>query len=194
MQKEQSFIPPRLELFSDAVFAIIITIMVLELRPPTGHYFADLLAVFPIFLSYVLSFMYLLIYWNNHHHLLRAMRTPTPGIMWANAHLLFWLSLIPFATAWLGESHGAFAPVLLYGFMLLAAAFAYSILQAHIVAQHEEDSQVTRDFKFENDFKGKASIALYVLAIGAAFVSPIISYIIFALVAVMWLVPRHLVR
>ncbi len=129
-----------LEAFSDAVFAIIITIMVLGLHPPLGHKFADLVELRPVFLSYLLSFIYLMIYWNNHHHLLKTMHAPNGWTMWANSHLLFWLSLIPFTTAWLGESGGAKAPAALYGLSLLMAAIAYSMLQTALIRAHGHDT------------------------------------------------------
>jgi uncharacterized membrane protein len=179
--------PLRLESFSDAVFAILITIMVLELRPPAGIMLADLYPILPIFLSYVLSFVYLMTYWNNHHQLLRAVHTLKGGVMWANAHLLFWLSLIPFATAWLGQSNGAFAPTLLYGFSLLFPALAYFILQRSIIATEGEDSLVAK--ALGSDFKGKISPVLYVAGIVATFITPLLSYFFFVVVALMWIVP-----
>jgi uncharacterized membrane protein len=184
---ESNSLPPRLELFSDAVFAIIITIMVLELRPPTGYEFGDLYYLAPIFLSYILSFVYLIIYWNNHHHLLRVMDRPTGAIMWSNAHLLFWLSLVPFTTAWLGESHGASAPAILYGIVLLGAACAYFILQKNIIRRCSPDSALA--IAIGKDIKGIISIALYALAVVLAFFIPLVSYILFGAVAIMWMVP-----
>lgn len=184
---ESSSLPPRLELFSDAVFAIIITIMVLELRPPAGHEFRDLQFLVPVLGSYILSFLYLIIYWNNHHHLLKAMVRPTAAIMWSNAHLLFWLSLVPFTTDWLGESHGTPAPAVLYGVVLLGAACAYVILQNNIIKACSKDSVLAK--AIGKDVKGKISMALYAVAVIFAFRIPISSYILFAVVALMWIVP-----
>jgi len=178
---------PRLEAFSDGVFAIIITIMVLELHAPEGGALADLYPLVPVIFSYILSFVYVIIYWNNHHHLLKAMMRPSAGVMWANAHLLFWLSLIPFATAWLGESHGETVPAILYGVVLLAAAIAYFILQIRIVAAHGANSALAR--ALGKDLKGKLSPVLYIVAILAAFVAPTLAYIIYAAVALMWIIP-----
>ncbi len=180
-------LPPRLELFSDAVFAIIITIMVLELRPPHGATLVDLYALLPTFASYLLSFLYLIIYWNNHHHLLHMLKRPTGAIMWANAHLLFWLSLVPFATAWIGESHGEMLPAALYGVVMFFSACAYFMLQNILVAEHGESSPFAR--ALGKDVKGTISLACYLLAIGFAFVFPAVSYTLFAAVALMWLVP-----
>lgn len=180
-------LPPRLELFSDAVFAIIITIMVLELRPPVGHELSDLVALWPIAISYVLSFVYLIIYWNNHHHLMSAMKRPTAGIMWSNAHLLFWLSLIPFSTAWLGESHGAYAPALVYGINLLLAAIAYFILQSRIIKSQGSESPLQK--ALGNDIKGKLSPLFYVFGIVGSFFNPLIGYFWYVVVALMWIVP-----
>ncbi len=186
-REEKYLVPPRLELFSDAVFAIIITIMVLELHPPEGGELADLIPLMPIVLSYILSFFYLIIYWNNHHHLLKTMRHLTAGIMWANAHLLFWLSLVPFVTAWLGESEGAHLPTLLYGAVMLAAACAYFILQRTIVAVHGNDSALAR--ALGNDIKGKISPALFILAIIFSFFAPVLSYLLYAAVPLLWIIP-----
>lgn len=177
----------RLEAFSDAVFAIIITIMVLGLHPPAGHRFADLVQLRPVFLSYLLSFIYLIIYWNNHHHLLKTMHAPNGWTMWANSHLLFWLSLVPFTTAWLGESGGAKAPAALYGFSLLMAAIAYWLLQTAIIRTHGHDSALRQ--AIGRDIKGKLSPALYILAIIFAFVAPLVSYLLYIAVALMWTIP-----
>src|SRR5437868_10338022 len=153
----------RLEAFSDAVIAIIITIMVLEFKVPHGDSVAELLPLLPVFLSYVLSFVYVGIYWNNHHHLLHACRTVTGGILWANLHLLFWLSLLPFATGWMGENYLAPTPSAVYGFVLLMAAVAYNILQRAIMAHQGRDSLLA--IALGRDWKGKLSPALYLVAI-----------------------------
>ncbi|HET8634672.1 MAG TPA: TMEM175 family protein [Gemmatimonadales bacterium] len=177
----------RLEAFSDGVLAIIITIMVLELRVPHGTALADLGPVLPTFLSYVLSFIYLGIYWNNHHHMLHVTRQVTGSILWANLHLLFWLSLVPFTTAWMGENHFAAAPTALYGVILLMAAVAYEILQHRIVA-HEGPGSVLAT-AVGRDLKGKLSPVLYLSAIGLAFVNQWISDALYIAVALWWLVP-----
>lgn len=177
----------RLEAFSDGVFAIIITIMVLELKIPHETSFEALIPLFPVFLSYILSFVFLAIYWNNHHHLLQATHGVTGGIMWGNMHLLFWLSLVPFATAWMGESHGDALPAALYGLILLMAGFAYYILQNIILANHGSESQLAQ--ALGKTLKEKLSILFYALAIAGAFVSPFISYGLYVLVALMWIVP-----
>jgi uncharacterized membrane protein len=179
----------RIEAFSDGVIAIIITIMVLELRVP-GHspHLDDLRALWPTFLSYVLSFLYVGIYWNNHHHLFHAVRRVSGGIMWANLHLLFWMSLIPFVTGWMGENPFAPVPTALYGVVLLAAALAYWILQVAIVRRHGADSLLARAIGL--DFKGSlVSPALYLIAIGCALVSPWLACGLYLSVALMWIVP-----
>ena len=177
----------RLEAFSDGVLAIIITIMVLELRVPHGEDLAALRPLIPTFLSYILSFVYIGIYWNNHHHMLHAMRTVTGGILWANLHLLFWLSLIPFATGWMGENHFAPTATALYGVPLLMAGAAYWILQRAIMKSQGRDSLLAA--AVGRDFKGKLSQVLYMIAIPSAFVSPWIAGAIYVAVALMWLVP-----
>ncbi len=177
----------RLEAFSDGVLAIIITIMVLELRPPHAAEFAALRPLLPVLLSYLLSFVYLGIYWNNHHHMLHVTDRVNGSVLWANLHLLFWLSLIPFVTAWMGENSFASAPTALYGFVLLMAAIAYVILQRVILAEQEPDSLLARAVGW--DGKGKISPVLYLLAIGAAFVRPWISDALFVIVALIWLIP-----
>lgn len=177
----------RMEAFSDAVFAIIITIMVLGFHPPVGHKFDDLVQLRPVFLSYLLSFIYLIIYWNNHHHLLRTLEIPNGWTMWANAHLLFWLSLVPFSTAWLGANGGAKAPTALYGFTLLMPAIAYSLLQIAIIKTHGNNSPLEK--ALGRDVKGKISIVFYVVAIGSAFLAPLFSYIFYIAVAIMWVIP-----
>lgn len=179
--------PTRLEAFTDGVLAIIITIMVLELKVPHGTGLDVLRPLVPVLASYVLSFVYLGIYWNNHHHLLHACRRVTGSVLWANLHLLFWLSLVPFATAWMGENHFATIPAAAYGFVLLMAGLAYVILENRIVAAEGETSLVKQ--AIGADWKGKLSAAMYALAIGLAFVSPWISLAIYAAVAIAWFVP-----
>jgi len=177
----------RVEAFSDGVLAIIITIMVLELRVPHGTDLASLRPLVPVFLSYVLSFVYLGIYWNNHHHMLHATQRVGGAILWANLHLLFWLSLIPFVTAWMGENHFAPAPTALYGMVLLMAAIAYWILQRAIMARQGRESLLA--VAVGSDLKGKLSPVLYAIAIPAAFVQQWIAGGLYVLVALMWLVP-----
>jgi uncharacterized membrane protein len=177
----------RLEAFSDGVIAIIITIMVLELKVPHGESIDTLFPLIPVFLSYVLSFIYLGIYWNNHHHMLHTCNTVTGAIMWANLHLLFWLSLIPFATSWMGENHFSAVPTALYGVILLMAAIAYVILQNLIITSQGADSLLKQ--AVQKDWKGKLSPVLYASAIPLAFLSPWISQGLYALVALMWLIP-----
>ena len=177
----------RLEAFSDGVIAIIITIMVLELRPPEGSELAALRPLLPELLTYVLSFAYLAIYWNNHHHMLHATHSVNGAILWANLHLLFWLSLIPFVTGWLGESHGAAWPTALYGIILLLAAIAYVVLQRAIIAHQGRHSELAT--AVGRDFKGKLSIAGYLAAITLAFVAAWISDLIYVAVALIWVIP-----
>ena len=177
----------RLEAFSDAVIAIIITIMVLELKVPHGVTLEALHPLWPVFVSYVLSFAYLAIYWNNHHHMLHTLHRVTGPILWANLHLLCWLSLIPFTTGWMGENHFAALPTALYGFVLLMAAIAYFILQHFIIASQGADSLLNR--AVGSDWKGKLSPILYLVAIVAAFVVEWVAFAIYAAVAVMWFVP-----
>jgi uncharacterized membrane protein len=177
----------RVEAFSDGVIAIIITIMVLELKVPHGEEIATLAPLWPVFLSYVLSFAYVAIYWNNHHHMLCTLHKVNGPILWANLHLLFWLSLFPFTTGWMGENHFAPGPTALYGVVLLMAAIAYYVLQQIIIASQGEDSLLKRAVK--GDWKGKLSPVLYLLAIGTAFVYRWLSLAIYATVAVIWLVP-----
>ena len=177
----------RLEAFSDGVLAIIITIMVLELKTPHGADLAALKPLLPVFLSYVLSFIYLGIYWNNHHHLLQATHHINGNILWANLHLLFWLSLIPFATAWMGENHFASSPTALYGVVLLCAAIAYTILQTLIIKHHGANSVLAA--AVGRDWKGKISLAFYVAAIPLAFVNEWISDAFYVTVAAIWLIP-----
>jgi uncharacterized membrane protein len=177
----------RLEAFSDGVFAVIITIMVLNMKVPEHTTLAALRAVVPVFLSYVLSFVYVGIYWNNHHHLLHASQRVTGGILWANLHLLFWLSLAPFATAWMGENFNAPAPVALYGLVLLFAGIAYFILTKALIHHHGKDSQLA--VSIGSDKKGTISVTAYLIAIPLAFVRPSIACCCYVLVAVMWLIP-----
>jgi TMEM175 potassium channel family protein len=177
----------RLEAFSDGVLAIIITIMVLELKAPHGAEFAALKPLLPVFLSYILSFIYVGIYWNNHHHLLHSTKHVSAGILWANLHLLFWLSLLPFSTAWMGENHVAPAPTAAYGLVLLMAAIAYYVLQSAIIARQGRDSLLAS--ALGRDWKGKLSPALYLTAIPLAFVSPWIANGLYAFVALLWLIP-----
>ncbi|MGD0835629.1 MAG: TMEM175 family protein [Polyangia bacterium] len=177
----------RLEAFSDGVIAIIITIMVLELKVPRGQTVDVLLPLVPVFLSYILSFVYLGIYWNNHHHMLHATHRVTGAILWANLHLLFWLSLVPFITSWMGSNHFAPVPSALYGVVMLMAAIAYYILQQAIIASQGADSLLKR--AIGRDWKGKVSPALYALAIPVAFLSPWVSLGLYVGVALIWLVP-----
>jgi uncharacterized membrane protein len=177
----------RMEAFSDAVLAIIITIMVLEMKVPHGADFAALRPLLPVFLTYVLSFVYLGIYWNNHHHMLHVTQHVSGAILWANLHLLFWLSLFPFVTGWMGENHFAVIPTALYGVILLMAAVAYWILQQAIIARHGRESVLA--IAVGRDLKGKLSPVLYVIAIFAAFFAPWVAGALYVLVAALWLVP-----
>jgi uncharacterized membrane protein len=177
----------RLEAFSDGVMAILITIMVLELRVPHGADWQALQPLAPVFLTYVLSFVYIGIYWNNHHHMLQTADHVNGKILWANMHLLFWLSLIPFVTGWMGENHFAPLPTALYGVVLLLAGASYSILQAVIVAAHGPNSKLAN--AVGADGKAKLSVALYAAAIPLAFVNQWISDALYVIVALMWLVP-----
>jgi uncharacterized membrane protein len=177
----------RLEAFSDGVIAIIITIMVLELKVPRGDTFDALLPVIPIFLSYVLSFVYVGIYWNNHHHMLHTTDVVTGRILWANLHFLFWLSLFPVATAWVGENDTAGAPTALYGVVLLMAAIAYWILQYFIIASQGANSILKK--AVGGDWKGRASQVSYIAGIAAAFWSPRLAQCLYLLVAILWFIP-----
>ena len=177
----------RLEAFSDGVIAIIITIMVLELKVPHGESLHALAPLVPVFLSYVLSFVYVGIYWNNHHHMLHTVRHATGPMLWANLHLLFWLSLFPFATAWMGENHFAAAPTAIYGVVLFMAAIAYWVLQTLIIASQGGESLLRR--AVGSDWKGRASPAIYLLAIATAFWSQWLAQALYVLVALIWLVP-----
>ncbi len=177
----------RIEAFSDGVIAIIITIMVLELKIPEVAGPEGLKPLLPVFLNYVLSFIYVGIYWNNHHHMFHSAKHVTGGMMWANLHLLFWLSLIPFTTAWVGQNHLAEVPTAIYGFVLLMAAIAYFILQRTIIAQQGPDSILAK--AIGTDWKGKISPLCYLLAIPLAFVNPVISTVLYVFVALLWLIP-----
>ncbi len=177
----------RLAAFSDGVFAIIITIMVLELKVPHGETFAALAPLLPIFLSYVLSFVYVAIYWNNYHHMLYVTERVSGAVLWANTNLLFWLSLLPFSTGWMGENHFAPAPTAVYGINLLCAGIAYWVLQNAIIAMQGKNSVLAT--AIGRDFKGKASPPLYIASIVFAFVSHWVAHVIFVAVALMWLLP-----
>lgn len=177
----------RMEAFSDGVIAILITIMVLELKVPQGTNAAALLPLVPVFLSYVLSFIFLGIYWNNHHHLLQAIKRVDGRVLWANLHLLFWLSLIPFVTGWMGEHEFAAWPVAFYGIIMLGAAIAYFILARILIALHGRDSALAT--ALGRDFKGKVSVAIYVAAIPLSFVNSWFACGLYVLVAVIWLIP-----
>ena len=176
----------RLEAFSDGVIAIIITIMVLEMEVPHTAEWAGLSSVLGVFGSYVMSFIFVGIYWSNHHHLLHTVRHVTGGMLWANLHLLFWLSLVPFVTHWMGDTHFAAAPVALYGAILLAAAIAYYILVRTILG-HPKNRELAA--AIGNDFKGKISVLLYATAIGISFFNAIAAFVVYVLVAIIWLVP-----
>jgi uncharacterized membrane protein len=183
----------RLEAFSDGVFAVIITIMALELKAPVGGSFSDLRGRLPALLVYILSFVFIGIYWNNHHHLLRAARRVTAGVMWTNLHLLFWLSLIPVLTEWIGEHYRETAPAATYGVVGLGSAVAFVVLTRVIIRADGGDSPVAT--AIGRDVKGRVSLACYAAATGLAFVSPWITYALFATVAVTWFVPdRRLSR
>ena len=177
----------RLEAFSDGVIAILITIMILELKIPHGTDWAALRPLLPPFLTYVLSFIFLGIYWNNHHHMIQATDHITGAVLWANLHLLFWLSLVPFVTGWMGENHFAALPTAVYGVVLLCAALSYTILLRTIIAGQGPSSRLA--LAVGNDFKGKLSLILYVAAIPLAFVHQLIADAIYVAVAMMWLVP-----
>ncbi len=177
----------RLEAFSDGVIAILITILVLDLKVPLGADVASLRPLLPVFLCYVLSFAYLAIYWNNHHHMLHLVERVSGGILWANLHLLFWLSLVPFVTGWMGENHFAAAPTALYGIVMLRAALAYYLLQRIIIARHGRASLLAA--AIGRDLKGKLSLVAYLVAIPAAFLQPWIADALYVAVALVWLVP-----
>jgi uncharacterized membrane protein len=177
----------RLEAFSDGVIAIIITIMVLEFKVPHEGNLEALKPLIPIFLSYVLSFIYIGIYWNNHHHLFQLIHRINGRVMWANLHLLFWLSLVPFATAWMGESHFSTYPVVVYGTLLLFSGFAYWILTKSLISSHGKDSTIA--IAIGKDFKGILSLAIYALAILLAFANPLLACGLYVLVAIIWFIP-----
>ena len=178
----------RLEAFSDGVLAIIITIMVLEIKVPHGDTFEDLKPLLPIFMSYVLSFIYIGIYWNNHHHLMHVVHKVSGAVLWSNIHLLFWLSLVPFATAWMGENHFSKWPVILYGFILMMAGVAYYILAHSLTAIHGKDSTLAK--AIGKDKKGIISVILYITGIGCSlFINPWIGFSIYVTVAAIWFIP-----
>ena len=177
----------RLEAFSDGVIAILITIMVLELSIPHGAELSDLRNTWPVFLSYVISFVYLAIYWNNHHHVLYLTERVTGGVLWANIHLLFWLSLVPFTTGWMGENEFAATPTALYGVVLLLAAVAYYVLVRVIIRSQGKESLLAR--AIGSDLKGKLSVVLYAVAIPVALVAPFAALALYGVVAAIWLVP-----
>jgi uncharacterized membrane protein len=177
----------RLEAFSDGVLAIIITIMVLELKVPHGTELETLWRLYPVFLSYVLSFVYIGIYWNNHHHLFHAVKHIKGGVLWANLHLLFWLSLFPFTTGWMGENHFSTTTVVIYGAVLIMAAIAYYILVRALLAAEGPDSALAR--AIGSDFKGKISVVIYAVGIGLAFVNAWLGVALYTVVAIVWLVP-----
>jgi uncharacterized membrane protein len=185
----------RIEAFSDGVLAIIITIMVLEMKVPHGTEFSALLPLAPVFLSYALSFLYVGIYWNNHHHLFQAVKQVSGGVLWANLHLLFWLSLLPFATGWLGENHFPPAAVLLYGAVLMCAAIAYYLLVRALLRTHPSDHVLAR--AIGADLKGRVSLGIYAAGLGATFLHPWLGMALYSVVALIWLIPdrrieRHL--
>jgi uncharacterized membrane protein len=182
----------RLASFSDGVVAIIITIMVLELKVPHGTSLADLTPVFPVFLSYVLSFIYVGIYWNNHHHMLQLARTVTGPILWANMHLLFWLSVVPFASAWMGENQLSTAPVALYGGVLIMNSIAYTMLMIMLIRHEGPESALAQ--AMGRDLKGKVSLGIYLSAIALAFIQPIVSVALYVLVAAIWFIPDRRVE
>jgi uncharacterized membrane protein len=177
----------RLEAFSDGVIAVIITIMVLELQAPLGSDMSALKPKISVFLTYVLSFIFIGIYWNNHHHLLHAVHRINGNVLWANLHLLFWLSLVPFATDWMGVNHWAAVPVALYGCVLFMAGLSFTILVKALIACEGRDSTLAR--AMGRDYKGKASLLFYAMAVPLAHLNPLISIALYALVAVMWFIP-----
>lgn len=177
----------RIEAFSDGVIAIIITIMVLELKVPHGHELSALLPLWPVFVSYVLSFLYVGIYWNNHHHMFHAVRHVGGWVLWANLHLLFWLSLLPFSTGFMGENSFAAAPVAVYAFNLFMCAVSYTLLVVALVGQHGRQSDFAA--ALGSDTKSKVSLGLYVVAIALAFPAPLVAFVILACVALIWVVP-----
>jgi TMEM175 potassium channel family protein len=177
----------RLEAFSDGVIAVIITIMVLEMKVPHGTDLAALVPLWPVFVAYVLSFIYVGIYWNNHHHLMHAVQRVNGSILWANLHLLFWLSLVPFVTGWMSENHFAALPVAAYGIVLLMCGFAFVMLTQCLVTIHGADSEIAR--RLRDDRKGKISVVIYAIAIPLAFVEWWLAFGLYVLVAAIWFVP-----
>jgi len=177
----------RLEAFSDGVIAIIITIMVLQLKVPQGAELRDLVPLIPVFISYLLSFIYVAIYWNNHHHMLQAAHKVNGQVLWANAHFLFWLSLVPFTTNWVGEHEFAKWPVAVYGGSLLTCWLAYYILSRTLVVHHGQESALAR--ALGNDLKGKICVVIYAIGIPLAFMDPLWSYALYFLAAIMWMIP-----
>ena len=177
----------RLEAFSDGVIAIVITIMVLEIKVPHGESFSVLLPLWPKFISYLLSFLYVGIYWNNHHHTMQAVKSVNGSVLWGNLHLLFWLSLLPFSSGWMGENHFAREPTLLYGLNLLLAAVAYFVWLKTLVAHHGDDSPIAQ--ALGKDFKGKFSLVMYVLGMALTFILPWLGFLTYCVVALMWIVP-----
>lgn len=176
-----------MEAFSDGVIAILITIMVLELKVPHGTALSDLAPLLPVILSYVLSYLYLGIYWNNHHHLLHTVHRVNGKILWANLALLFWLSLVPFVTSWMGQNHFGLWPVVCYGFILIMAAVAYYLLSRIIIASHGNNSELSK--AIGSDAKGRISIVLYAIGIALSFIHPYLGILLYAIVAIIWLVP-----
>lgn len=177
----------RLEAFSDGVIAIIITIMVLEMKVPHGDSIESLKPLIPVFISYILSFIYVGIYWNNHHHMFQAVHSVNGGILWANLHLLFWLSLIPFVTGWMGENHFARGPVACYGFILTMNGIAYSILVRKLIHHHGGNSLIAE--AFGEDWKGKISVGIYAIAIGVSWLNTIAAFALYVIVAGIWFIP-----
>ena len=177
----------RLEAFSDGVIAIIITIMVLELKVPHSPDFQALLPLWPVFMSYVLSFIYVGIYWNNHHHMLHAVKEVSGGVLWANLHLLFWLSLIPFVTAWMGENHFETGPTAAYGFVLFMCSIAYLLLVRGLIANHPKNATLAN--AIGNDRKGKLSCILYLVGVGLSLFVAWLGFLVYAAVAIVWLIP-----
>ncbi len=177
----------RLEAFSDGVMAIIITIMVLELKTPHSHDLQALEPLIPVFISYLLSFIFIGIYWNNHHHLFHVVQKTSGGVLWANLHLLFWLSLIPFVTAWMGETGFTAWPVALYGVILFFSGFAYYILVQALLRAHEPTSQLHQ--AIGSDFKGKISVVVYAIGIGVSFYNSWLAYALYGAVSILWLIP-----
>ena len=182
----------RLTAFTDGVLAVIITIMVLELKPPHGAGFRDLLALWPGYLSYLLSFIYVAIYWNNHHHFFQLVKTVDGSVLWANMHLLFWLSIVPFTTAWMGDNLFAAAPTALYGAALLMSSIAFFLMQTVIMRRQGESSPLRQ--ALGSDLKGKLSPFVYLAGIGLAFVNPAVSYLLYLGVALAWLIPDRRVE